>query len=182
MTLRRDSALVAAHCTIELERLATAADGGAVGTVGELTLTPGVNAVPGHARVSLDIRAPNFPAIKAVASETLRRTTEMAESRGLTVRHHERQRVAPVTLDERVIATLRVATAATGAPWRSMVSGAAHDTMCVAPRVPSAVLFIPCRDGVSHSPAEHASVADAALGVEVMLNAALQLADQEAVK
>ncbi len=57
-----------------------------------------------------------------------------------------------------------------------MTSGAAHDTMCVASRVPSAMVFVPCRDGVSHSPAEYASAEDAALGVEVLLNAALELA------
>ena len=50
-----------------------------------------------------------------------------------------------------------------------MVSGAAHDTMCVAPRVPSAMVFVPCLDGVSHHPAESASPGDAALAAEIML-------------
>ena len=181
MALRRDAMIVAAHCAIELEQLASAAGGGAVGTVGELTLAPGViNAVPGHARLSLDIRAPDGDAIDAIASETLRRITELAESRNLRIGYRKRQRVAPVTLDQRVITTLRDAAAATGAQWRTMISGAAHDTMCIAQRVPSAMVFIPCRHGVSHSPTEHASAADAAVGIEILFNAAVQLADHEA--
>jgi acetylornithine deacetylase/succinyl-diaminopimelate desuccinylase-like protein len=56
-----------------------------------------------------------------------------------------------------------------------MASGAAHDTQMVARRVPSAMLFVPCLDGISHSPEESADPADAALGVQVMLAAAREL-------
>ena len=52
-----------------------------------------------------------------------------------------------------------------------MHSGAAHDTMCVAERVPSAMVFVPCRDGVSHHPAEDADPADAALAAQIIVNA-----------
>ena len=52
-----------------------------------------------------------------------------------------------------------------------MHSGAAHDTMSIADRVPSAMVFVPCKDGISHSPEQDAESADAALGTEVMLNA-----------
>ena len=52
-----------------------------------------------------------------------------------------------------------------------MISGAAHDTMCVAPRVPSAMVFVPCKDGISHHPAEEARPEDAALAAEIILNA-----------
>jgi acetylornithine deacetylase/succinyl-diaminopimelate desuccinylase-like protein len=57
-----------------------------------------------------------------------------------------------------------------------MPSGAAHDTMCVADRVPSAMVFVPCRDGISHSPLEEAKPADAALAVEIILTAIRALA------
>jgi len=52
-----------------------------------------------------------------------------------------------------------------------MHSGAAHDTMCVADRVPTAMVFVPCVDGISHHPAEDADPADAALAAEIILNA-----------
>jgi N-carbamoyl-L-amino-acid hydrolase len=52
-----------------------------------------------------------------------------------------------------------------------MHSGAAHDTMSIVDLVPSAMVFVPCKDGISHSPEEDAESADASLGTEVMLNA-----------
>jgi acetylornithine deacetylase/succinyl-diaminopimelate desuccinylase-like protein len=58
-----------------------------------------------------------------------------------------------------------------------MRSGAAHDTMCVADHVPSAMVFVPCRDGISHAPEEEADPADAALGAEVILTAIGSLRD-----
>jgi acetylornithine deacetylase/succinyl-diaminopimelate desuccinylase-like protein len=53
----------------------------------------------------------------------------------------------------------------------TMPSGAAHDTMCVAASVPTAMIFVPCKDGISHSPAELASPADAAVAAEIAANA-----------
>ena len=70
-----------------------------------------------------------------------------------------------------MVAALEAAAAATGEPFTTMISGAAHDTMCVADRVPTAMVFVPCRDGLSHTPEEDADPADAALGVEVILGA-----------
>ncbi len=52
-----------------------------------------------------------------------------------------------------------------------MHSGAAHDTMSIVDLVPSAMVFVPCKDGISHSPEEDADPGDAALGAEIMLNA-----------
>ena len=71
----------------------------------------------------------------------------------------------------RIVAALEEAAAETGEPWVTMHSGAAHDTMCVAERVPSAMVFVPCKDGISHHPAEEADPADAALAAEIILNA-----------
>ena len=52
-----------------------------------------------------------------------------------------------------------------------MHTGAAHDTMSIADRIPGAMVFVPCKDGINHSPEEDANPADAALGAEIMLNA-----------
>jgi len=64
-----------------------------------------------------------------------------------------------------------------GTRHTTMPSGAGHDTMLVAGRVPSAMVFVPCRDGVSHAPDEHADPADAALASHVMLHALTRLWD-----
>ena len=74
-------------------------------------------------------------------------------------------------MDEQIVSALEASGAATGEPGTTMISGAAHDTMCVADRVPTAMLFVPCKDGLSHTPVEDADPADAAVGVEVILGA-----------
>jgi acetylornithine deacetylase/succinyl-diaminopimelate desuccinylase-like protein len=74
-------------------------------------------------------------------------------------------------MDARIVGALEQAAMATGEPFTTMHSGAAHDTMCVAERVPSAMVFVPCKDGISHHPAEDADPADAALAAEIILAA-----------
>lgn len=88
----------------------------------------------------------------------------------------ERQRFDAVALDNRVSDTLVAGASAAGLRWTRMASGAAHDTAAIAGRVPSAMLFVPCRDGISHDPAEWADPADAAADVEVLLHAVAELA------
>lgn len=98
-----------------------------------------------------------------------------AARRGATVAFAERQRLAPTPMDDAIVAALAASAQAAGIPHRRMISGAAHDTMCVADRAPTAMLFVPCRDGISHAPDESADPSDAALAAEVALNALLRL-------
>jgi acetylornithine deacetylase/succinyl-diaminopimelate desuccinylase-like protein len=83
----------------------------------------------------------------------------------------ERQTLAATPMDERIVGALEQAVSETGEPYRRMHSGAAHDTMCVADRIPTAMVFVPCKDGISHHRAEDADPADAALAAEIMLAA-----------
>jgi hydantoinase/carbamoylase family amidase len=176
MDLRLDPTLPLAETIIELEQLARAAGGGTVGTVGELEADPGlINAIAAEVRLSLDIRGPDDELFQAVARDIGAFATSAAERRGMTADVTQRQTLAATRLDPRVVGALEEAAAATGEPAITMHSGAAHDTMCVAERVPSAMVFVPCRDGISHHPAEHAEPADAALAAEIMLNAIVAL-------
>ncbi len=172
MGLRLDAGLVAAECMLKLERLAKAAGEGTVGTVGELALTPNlINAVPGTARFSLDVRGPNEEAFRRVTRNLAAFAEEAARRRGMTAEYRERQALSPVALSGGIVGALQAAAEGSGEPFVRMHSGAAHDTMSIAGRVPSAMVFVPCRDGISHSPEEEADPADAALGAEIMLNA-----------
>ena len=176
MNLRLDPTLPLAETIVELERLARAAGGGTVGTVGELEADPGlINAIAAQVRLSLDIRGPDDDRFQGVARDVGAFATVAAERRGMTADVTPRQTLAATRLDPGVVAALEEAAAATGEPAMTMHSGAAHDTMCVAVRVPSAMVFVPCRDGISHHPAEHAEPADAALAAEIMLNAIVAL-------
>ena len=177
MDIRLDPTVPLADTVLELERLATKAGGGTVGTVGEIEIDPGIiNAIASRVRFSLDIRGPDDEAFRGVAQDIVAFAEDAAKRRGMTAAFAERQSLPATPLDERIVAALDEAAGATGEPYMKMHSGAAHDTMCVAERVPSAMVFVPCKDGISHHPAEDADPADAALGAEIILNAIRTLA------
>lgn len=172
MDLRLDPTTVLAECVLELERLARKAGQGTVGTVGEIEVQPGlINAIGSRVRFSLDIRGPVDDAYRGVARDIAAFAERAAEARGMRAVYAQRQALPATPLDERIVAALESAAQATGEPYMRMHSGAAHDTMCVAERVPSAMVFVPCRDGISHHPAEEADPADAALAAGIILEA-----------
>jgi hydantoinase/carbamoylase family amidase len=172
MDFRLDPTTVLAECVLELERLARAAGEGTVGTVGEIEVTPGlINAIAERVRFSLDIRGPDEDAFRGVFRDIAAFAERAARERGMSATVSQRQALPATPLDAGLVAALETAAAATGEPFMTMVSGAAHDTMCVAERVPSAMVFVPCKEGISHHPAEEADPADAALAAEIMLNA-----------
>ncbi len=172
MDLRLDPTLPLAETIVELERIARDAGQGTVGTVGEIEVAPGlINAVAARVRFSLDIRGPVDDAYRGVASEIAAYAEEAARRRGMSAEYRERQTLPATPMDERIVGALEDAAKATGEPYLRMHSGAAHDTMCAADRVPTAMVFVPCKDGISHHPDEDANPADAALAAEIILNA-----------
>ena len=177
MGFRIDPTLVLAECILELERLALAAGKGTVATVGQIELEPNlINAIASSARFSLDIRGVDEDAFVGVYEELAAFARDSAARHGTTAEVVERQRVPATPLDPQIVGALEDAAAEAGEPYTLMPSGAAHDTMCVAPFVPSAMVFLPCRDGISHSPLEDASFDDAALVTDVVLGAISALA------
>ncbi len=172
MDFRLDPTTVLAETILELERLAREAGQGTVGTVGEIEVDPGlINAIAAQVRFSLDIRGPVEDAYRGVAREIGAFAEQAAAARGMTAEYRERQSIPPSPMDDRIVGALEEATKATGEAYMRMHSGAAHDTMCVADRVPTAMVFVPCKDGISHHPAEDAHPADAALVAEIILEA-----------
>jgi hydantoinase/carbamoylase family amidase len=176
MDLRLDPTLVLAETALELERLANDAGRGTVGTIGEIEVDPGlINAIASRVRFSLDIRGPDDDVYRAVARDAAAVARRSAEARGMSAGYAERQTLPATPMDEHILAALENAARATGEPFRRMHSGAAHDTMCVADRVPSAMVFVPCVNGISHHPAESAEPSDAALAAEIIVTAIASL-------
>jgi hydantoinase/carbamoylase family amidase len=176
MDMRLDPTLVLAESALELERLAREAGQGTVGTIGEIEVDPGlINAIASRVRFSLDVRGPEDDAYRAVARDAAAYAEQTASARGMRADYAERQTLPATPMDESIVSALEQAAEGTGEPFRRMHSGAAHDTMCVADRVPSAMVFVPCVDGVSHHPAEAAEPADAALAAEIILTAIASL-------
>ena len=172
MDFRLDPTLVLAETALELERLAKEAGHGTVGTIGEIDVDPSlINAIASAVRFSLDIRGPVDELYRGVADAIGAYAVAAAERRGMTAEVQPRQTLAVTPLDATIVAALEDAALGTGEPYMRMHSGAAHDTMCVAERVPSAMVFVPCVEGISHHPDEDADPADAALAAEIILNA-----------
>jgi allantoate deiminase len=172
MDLRLDPTLPLGEVIVELERLALEGARGTVGTVGEIDVEPGIiNAIASQARFSLDIRGPDDDAYRGVAAAVAAFAEQAAHRRGMRAEVKQRQSLPATPMDSRIVDALEAAAAATGEPYTQMHSGAAHDTMCVADRVATAMVFVPCRDGISHHPAEDADPEDAALAAEIILNA-----------
>ena len=173
MDFRQDPGPIAAEIILELERLARVEKGnGTVGTTGEIEFPPSlINVVPGRARLSLDIRGVVDESYRGVAARIVEFAEQAAVRRGTTARFQQRQTLPATPMDDCIVDSLEAAAKATGQPYMMMTSGAAHDTMCVADHVPTGMLFVPCKDGISHSPAEDASPFDAALAAETILNA-----------
>ena len=177
MDFRLDPTLVLAETALELERLAKEAGHGTVGTIGEIDVDPSlINAIASAVRFSLDVRGPVDELYRGVADTIGAYAVAAAERRGMTAEVRPRQTLAVTPLDATIVAALEDAAIGTGEPYLRMHSGAAHDTMCVAERVPSAMVFVPCVDGISHHPAEDAEPSDAALAAEIILNAIRALA------
>jgi allantoate deiminase len=176
MDLRRDAGAVAAECVLELERLARAAGPGTVGTAGECEYEPGLkNVIPGHVRLGLDIRSVDAESYRGVAREIGEFARSAAARRGMRAEFVERSDTPPTTMNESVVEALAQAAEESGERFRLMPSGAGHDTQLVASLVPSAMVFVPCKDGISHDPSEEARPEDGALAAEVMVNAIHEL-------
>jgi allantoate deiminase len=178
MDFRLDVAPAAARVILEVERLARHAGNRTVATVGEIEFQPGlVNVVPGRARLSLDTRGVVEEGFQEVARRVEAFVEQTAAESGLAGKYRQRQTLPATPMDERLVGALEAAGVAAGEPFMLMPSGAAHDTMSVAAHVPSAMVFVPCVDGISHAPEEDADPADAALGAEIILNAIRSLQD-----
>jgi allantoate deiminase len=176
MDMRLDPAIVAAECVLEAQRLAREAGAGTVATVGEIALEPGViNVIARRARVSVDVRSVDQSLLEGLPRELAEFARARAEACGMSAEYRERQVMPATPLDKRVVRAVEEAARAAGEPYRVMASGGAHDTMVIADRVPSAMVFVPCKDGISHSPEEEADPADAALAAEIVLNAVVSL-------
>jgi allantoate deiminase len=162
MDLRSDSGLTAAEIVVELERLVRGAGKTAVGTVGRVELHPGaLNVIPGRAEVGLDEILDGIVAF----------ARGRAEERGQQITYREHLRTAPVGMSREVVAALEDACGRTGVSCRKMVSGAGHDAMMVARRVPAGMLFVPSREGISHSLEEFTEPLHLARAVTVLLEA-----------
>lgn len=169
MTLRQDALAAAAECVLAVERRCASADG-LVGTVGKIEARPGaINVIPGAVRFTLDIRAATDGVRKAAVADVLTSIETIAARRRIKttiMRLHENDcaACAPWLMDQ-----IGRAVVAQGLPRFDLPSGAGHDGMAMIALADIGMLFVRCRAGISHNPAEAISVEDADLGARALL-------------
>ena len=168
MNLRKDALCAAAEFVLAVESLAQNR-GGLVATVGEIAALPGAsNVIPGEARLSLDVRHPD-DAVRIKAREELKeRAEEIATERGVTLKWETVHQTAAVICDRRLTLLLENAVKRQQKEAPLLASGAGHDAAAMSAICPVAMLFVRCKGGVSHNPAESASEADVRVAVATM--------------
>lgn len=177
---RRDALAGAAEAILFVERRCAAVPD-LVGTVGRIDAQPGaINVIPGRATFTIDVRAPNDIVRIQAADEIARAIQAIAAARGLACaigREHDQPAVSCAPRLQRWLAQ---AVRAEGLPVRYLASGAGHDAMAMAGFCPSAMLFVRCKDGISHNPLESITTDDADSAVRVLVRVLRALADSKA--
>ncbi|MBM3818114.1 MAG: allantoate amidohydrolase [Acidimicrobiia bacterium] len=169
MTLRRDGLAGAAVWIAEVEREAIHTSG-LVATVGRVAVEPGAaNVIPGRCELSLDVRHAADD-VRTDAVGRLRRAAEdIASRRGLAAAWQPRLEQPSVRLDAELSSLLARALETAGFRAHRMTSGAGHDAMIVAGRMPAGMVFLRCAGGISHHPAESVREDDVAAALEAGL-------------
>jgi beta-ureidopropionase / N-carbamoyl-L-amino-acid hydrolase len=176
METRRDALRAAAAMLEEVYQIAHGHAPSGRATVGEFQAYPGSrNTVPGRVRFTVDLRHPDASTMDAM-DHALREVFERARGRAagrLDFHLQEIWYAPPVAFDPECIEAVRQATTNLGLSAREIVSGAGHDAVYIARVVPTAMIFVPCKDGISHAEVEYASPEACADGANVLLHTVL---------
>jgi allantoate deiminase len=169
MHLRHDALAGAAEWIAEVERKGSSTPG-LVATVGRIHALPGAaNVIPDEVRVSLDVRHANDTVRLAAVGDLLNRAYAIASARGLALNAIQQMEEPATAMHPALARALEAAAIATGCRPHRMVSGAGHDAMVLAKRVPAAMLFLRSPGGISHHPEESVLLED----VQATLDAGL---------
>jgi allantoate deiminase len=170
MAMRRDALAGAAECICMVEEFCKTDEAGLVGTVGYIDAMPGAtNVIPGMVSFTLDLRAPTDPHRKMAVADIVRRIEAIAKRRNLALQLDVTHENRTVPCAPWLKAQVAEAVAAEGYGVFELPSGAGHDGMAMIDIADVAMIFVRCRGGISHNPAEHVEPADADAGARVLL-------------
>ena len=177
MPLRRDALAALSEVVLAVERIAKAHGPNAVGTVGEAVIAaPSRNVIPGEIAFTADIRSPAFETLDAIDKDVRAAIAEIAARRKVEITFDAIWRKPPTIFNPKLVDAVESATKALGYSHRRITSGAGHDACNLANVVPAAMIFVPCKDGVSHNELEDATQADCTAGANALMHTVLALA------
>jgi N-carbamoyl-L-amino-acid hydrolase len=177
METRRDALLGAAQVIQAVRQAAEAQAPDGRSTVGQLLVHPNSrNVIPGRVRFSIDLRHPQDEALLEMAQAVRAAVDRVCDEMALTGDLEEIWYAPPTPFNLDRIDTVRRAAEQMQFPHMDMISGAGHDAKYLAQVCPTAMIFIPCKDGISHNEMEDATKEDVAAGCNVLLHAILESA------
>jgi beta-ureidopropionase / N-carbamoyl-L-amino-acid hydrolase len=176
MPRRADALFACARLVGDVRALALARAPTAVGTVGQVEVKPNSpNVVPGQVRMTVDLRHHEDAVLEAMEADLKAAVERAASEEKVTISLSNLHDLPAIKFHPECIAAVRGAARALGYAERDIISGAGHDAVHLSRITPSAMIFVPCKDGLSHNEAESATREDCAAGAQVLLEAALTI-------
>ena len=178
METRKDALVGAARIVHLVNEIGHTYQPNACATVGMMKIHPNSrNVIPGEVWLTIDFRHPDNATLSKMDSDLKRSASQICKTAGLTLTVHDLWYSPPIPFDRGCVAAVRRAAEAHGYGHRDIVSGAGHDAVYMTKKCPTAMIFVPCEDGISHNEAENASKEDLAAGCDVLLHAILERAE-----
>ena len=183
MSLRHDPTYVAAEIAVFLRKLSARYGAHQVCTVGKVDVFPNlINVVAARVTMTLDIRNTDEYLLQRAEMEVAAFLNEIATSEGVTITTKKLARFEPVEFDDRVVAVIEQISNDLGNTTQRMPSGAGHDAQMLARVCPTAMIFVPSINGISHNPAEDTETDDLVAGANILLHAMLNLCSTDFAK
>ena len=176
---RRDALVCAARIIDLVDRMMRVYGEDGRGTVGQLLVSPNSrNVVPGEVRFSVEFRHPSETEVDKLDAAFQPAAQAIAAEMGVTLELTTLFRIPAQPFDPACVDLVRQGAARMGYSTRDIVSGAGHDAVYVARHIPTAMIFTPCKDGLSHNEAESIEPEEAAAGAQVLLDAVVARANR----
>ena len=172
MKLRKDALCAASEIILRVESIGREESlNHSVATVGAVENHPNVmNAVPGFVKMQIDMRGIDNESICRMEDRLKSSIHEICDRRDIKYSLEKTEEKKPVLLDRGVIDGLSAAARQEGISYIQLPSGAGHDAMSFAPICPSGMVFIPCRDGISHNIHEYTEISQIETGMRVVMS------------
>jgi N-carbamoyl-L-amino-acid hydrolase len=179
MDQRQDAMVAAARLTVAVNKIARETSGRQVATVGRIRAEPGApNVIPGKVVMSLEIRDLSHEKVLSVFADIQVQGKVIEQEAGTTIAYTITNENLPALTDKTLQGYISDAAGRLGLTWQVMPSGAGHDSQDMATIAPTAMIFVPSKNGVSHAPDEYTAPQDMANGASVLLQTILRIDKQ----
>jgi len=175
MRLRNDAGYVASVISVEVRKLANKMGGNQIGTVGVTKLNPGlVNVIAKEALITIDLRNTDEEKLKQAELDIASIIEKTCIAEGVSFESRLLARFEPVSFDKSMVKMVSNTASKLGYKVKALASGAGHDAQMFAPNCPTAMIFVPSQNGISHNVKEFTEKKHIQAGANVLLQMMLQ--------